>query len=307
MSRESIVRFGDDGSLVGILTEPDGGAQIDRPAFFLLNVGVVHRVGPSRVNVNLARTLAAAGFVAVRFDVSGLGDSGVRSDGLPYHRSRMAETLEAMDRLTASHGLSTFVFVGICSGADHAFRVACADRRVVGVLMVDGYVYPTRRAKLHFFLGRLFRARSWVRLITGESVLWRMFAKRDGQRSLARTAAEGEGFVVDAPTRDDAEARLRALIDRGVDFFLVFTAAAQPTYAYRKQFWDMFPKLEPGSYLRIEFWEDTGHTFQQLSRQRGFLRSVSEWATSCWPPPETLPEARVAHGKLEATTTLATS
>ena len=63
---EMVVRFGDAESLVGIVTLPS--APTNSTAVVLLNAGVIHRVGPHRMNVQLARRLAARGFTALRFD-----------------------------------------------------------------------------------------------------------------------------------------------------------------------------------------------------------------------------------------------
>lgn len=60
--------------LVGVLSRP---RQIvaGRPAVILLNAGLVQRSGPFRVYAQLARALASCGFVVLRFDLSGRGDS----------------------------------------------------------------------------------------------------------------------------------------------------------------------------------------------------------------------------------------
>ena len=58
---ESIALPGDSGGAVAILTEP--GSEItgqQRPSVTLLNAGVIHRVGPHRLHVRLARALAAS-------------------------------------------------------------------------------------------------------------------------------------------------------------------------------------------------------------------------------------------------------
>ena len=73
---EEAVVFGKVENLVGIVSEPtDGEANGNEPAFVLLNAGLVHRVGPNRFYVTLARELAKAGHVTLRFDYSGVGDS----------------------------------------------------------------------------------------------------------------------------------------------------------------------------------------------------------------------------------------
>jgi len=57
--REHALLFGDAQGLVGVITDPPGPAGPSRPGVILLNAGVIHRVGPSRLYVNLARALAA--------------------------------------------------------------------------------------------------------------------------------------------------------------------------------------------------------------------------------------------------------
>ena len=63
--REHAFLFGEGGGLVGVLTDPPGLAPSrgagGRLGAILLNAGVIHRVGPSRLYVYRARGLAAAG------------------------------------------------------------------------------------------------------------------------------------------------------------------------------------------------------------------------------------------------------
>src|SRR6185295_20136065 len=99
--------------LVGIVTDPPGFVP-SRSAggplgAILLNAGVIHRVGPSRLYVYLARELAALGCVAARFDHSGIGDSTVRRDGSSFEESSLVEAREAMDALQESRGVERFV------------------------------------------------------------------------------------------------------------------------------------------------------------------------------------------------------
>ena len=73
--REKAIRMGDDSSLVGIVTGPAPGTDDQgKPAFVMLNSGILHRVGSCRLNVRMARALSAHGFTSLRFDFSGVGD-----------------------------------------------------------------------------------------------------------------------------------------------------------------------------------------------------------------------------------------
>ena len=76
MSREQIIEFGEH--RFGILTEADQRLPL-KPAVVLFNVGLVHRPGPFRQQVQLSRRLALLGHPVFRFDMPGIGDSGFSS------------------------------------------------------------------------------------------------------------------------------------------------------------------------------------------------------------------------------------
>src|SRR5262249_32019788 len=61
--------------LFGVLTGPAGGGDPTRPLILFLNAGAVHRVGPNRMYVTLARAFAERGLTSARIDLGGLGDS----------------------------------------------------------------------------------------------------------------------------------------------------------------------------------------------------------------------------------------
>ncbi len=100
---EEAVTFGSAARMVGIATDPpelEGGEGL--PAIIMLNSGSLQRVGPGRLHVKIARLLAQKGFVSFRFDFSGIGDSKFRGDNLPFEKSAVSETQDAMDFLTAA-------------------------------------------------------------------------------------------------------------------------------------------------------------------------------------------------------------
>src|SRR5688572_23958863 len=142
------------------------------PAFIMLNSGLLHRVGPHRLYVELARALAAQGIPSLRFDFSGIGDSGPRTDQVQARLAAVDETREAMDLLHERIGSRSFVLVGVCSGADAAFRTAARDHRVVGTVMIDGLPYRSWRFFLRHYLRRLIRPSSWRNVFTGRHPLW---------------------------------------------------------------------------------------------------------------------------------------
>ena len=152
--RETLVRFGDGEYLVGVVSEPTPPAARQRPAFIFLNAGLLHRIGPSRTYVMLARRLAGLGFTGLRFDHGGIGDSCNRRDTLSAEEGEASEVVRAMDFLIGTRGLSSFVLVGLCSGARMALKVGGMDERVTGVVSLDGQTFRTWRFWWHRFRSR---------------------------------------------------------------------------------------------------------------------------------------------------------
>jgi|SRR5690242_10644846 len=179
--KEQAVCFGKFNSLVGILTLPRSTeTRRAKTAIIFLNAGIVHRVAAGRVYVKLARALARTGFLAFRFDFSGIGDSPARQDSLRFEKSAVAETQNAMDFLSITLGITQFILLGGCSGARVAFDTACCDTRVAGALLInfpcveeeDGQENPglTYRGRLSYYRrSALLNPSSWWRLITGHS------------------------------------------------------------------------------------------------------------------------------------------
>jgi hypothetical protein len=178
--KEEAVLFGEKNSLVGVVSS--GATMTGRyanAAVILLNPGIVHRVGPGRIYVKIARELAAMGLVVLRFDFSGIGDSHARHDNLCFPKSAVRETQEAMNLMKSSRGIEEFVLLGGCSGALVSLETACCDLRVVGAILIN---YPateeeeqadadlkTRRAAHYYRNFALFDRKSWGRLLTGKA------------------------------------------------------------------------------------------------------------------------------------------
>jgi pimeloyl-ACP methyl ester carboxylesterase len=132
--REEALLFGKHQSLIGIVTNPD---TPNGSAILLLNAGLMHRIGPNRIYVKIARQLAKIGFVVLRFDLSGIGDSKVRPDNLPFEKSNVDDIRQTMDYLQKTRGINQFLLVGHCAGAFHSLLASLEDTRVIGVGLIN--------------------------------------------------------------------------------------------------------------------------------------------------------------------------
>jgi alpha/beta superfamily hydrolase len=125
--KEHALKFGANESLIGILTEGDlvdSSCNANKGlAALLFNAGLIHHVGPNRIYVKLARRLAGMGITTLRFDFSGIGDSGQRMDKLPAKDSILDDARQAMDELERNWGVKAFICIGLCAGAAAAAQV----------------------------------------------------------------------------------------------------------------------------------------------------------------------------------------
>jgi len=159
---ERTVAFGPDDRLSGILTL----SPQERAPFVVLlsNTGMHHRVGPYRLNVELAQALAHAGIPVFRYDRSGMGDSEARTTPGSDHEHALLDAHDAMAAVTAAVGITRFVLVALCSGVDIYHEIARDDVRVVGYVPIDGHAYPTagfvRRRRQRFL--DVARYRRWL-------------------------------------------------------------------------------------------------------------------------------------------------
>ena len=207
-----------ESGLFGILTRPTIGRS--STAFILLNAGIMHRVGPFRLNVSLARGLARGGFLSVRLDLSGKGDSDKRVNQ-SSSEALTNDAIEIMRLLKSRFSIDRFVFGGLCSGADNALMIAPAFPEVAGLILLDGYAARTPRyyvTRYLRYLARLASPRAVARRLVG------------GIRNRARANDLRRVGLRDWETPNEMHARYRNLLGRGTALFCVYTSNARDRY-----------------------------------------------------------------------------
>jgi pimeloyl-ACP methyl ester carboxylesterase len=263
-------------SLVGIVTEgAPSEARPDRPTIVVLNAGIIHRVGPSRMNVLLARALAGSGFTVLRFDLSGLGDSEPRPDGLAPIPGGLADIREAIDWLESARGARRVVLVGLCSGANHALLYGGTDPRVAGLVLLDPATPKTFRYYVRHFTPRLFRPSVWYNVMLGRHPMVQGLAKRmAGNREEAGTPRPD---LQSPEVRTVLEQAYGSALAQGVRFLVVLTGGQEHQHNYSGQVVDAFPGVDFGGRIRSEYFEGTEHTFTSEADRARLFRLVAEW------------------------------
>lgn len=267
---EQSLTFGPRDGLVGVLTLPASGGM-PAIAFLVFNAGALPRIGPHRMNVKLARALAARGHCCLRFDLAGQGDSQRGDSTADFRTQAVLDIRCAMDHLEREHGVRRFALLGVCSGAVAAFAAAVADPRVAGVLMFDGYWYRSRWTTLVRYWKKL-RARPWSGLA---GALRRRASELAGPRP---AALFDQPASPSNPPRHEFVRDVRSLVDRGVDLLFVYGGSVLAYYSYANQFRDVFRGEAFLAAVRCEHRPDIDHTFASLDAQRRMIDRVGAWA-----------------------------
>jgi alpha-beta hydrolase superfamily lysophospholipase len=267
---ERVLQLGPERNLVGVWTEPQ--RQALPLAVLMLNAGVIYRIGAHRTSVKLARHLASQGFGCARFDLCGVGDSRAPRGAADFRTQAVLDIRQVMDAIQASEGTRQFVLVGICSGAAHAQATALVDPRVRGVFLIDCFVYPSWKGRLHF-LARMRRAYGWLGLMS------RLLSH--GRTKLARQGgpAPDAGLADEGPrrTREQYAQDMRELARRQVQVSLLFTGSILELYGYAGQLRDSFAGEPWLDHVRCLFEPEIDHTVTLRAAQRALLERVGTW------------------------------
>lgn len=276
-TREKAVRIGKPTPLIGVVCEP---VELDanKPAVLLLNSGVMHHVGACRASVRIARKLAEAGFLTLRFDYSGIGDSEPRRGAAAFEETALAESREVMDYLGQTRNIKSFVLYGLCSGADASYFTALEDERVVGIIQIDAFCYRNWKYYWNYYKPRFFNSKHWI------SSLSRWFAALSGNRNKAPHEAAGieeEFFEVPTytrifPPREEVRDGLARLTGRGVGMLVMFTAD-EPHYNYEGQYVDSFSDINFSGGIEVKYLSDANHIVTQPWAQQNVIETILSW------------------------------
>lgn len=289
---EEALVFGSSHRLFGVLVKPRADrVRSDRPAVIMTNAGTVHRIGPHRLYVDLARELAELGFYVLRMDLSGIGDSavGTSPENLCYPATGLDDCQEAMNVLASRLGVERFTIAGLCSGGDIAFQLGLKDPRVAGVIMMNprtfcvhdlGLVEAYKGAR--YYQNSFFKKDKWLKLLSGKVDIRRvarMIAPRikgmavsSVRRALDRVRPKPNG---DAEHADVPEC-LRLMATRGVDTFLL-VAVQDPGVDYVDvHFGKRMQALAAVANYRREDLQGTDHTFTSVWAQQHVRTTIRE-------------------------------
>lgn len=268
--QEHACRFGRASHLIGITGQPHAAANAaDGVGVIVLNAGLVHRIGPFRLHVEMTRHLNAIGYPTLRFDLSTLGDSSASGEPQSHEQQVCADVADAIALLSEQSSCTRFILIGLCSGAANAHLVARSDARVAGAIFLDGYAYRSFGFQLRHYLPRILNA---VR--SAHSLVRRM--------RLGRQLRE-PSFGVEFPSRDKVRGDLVEMLERGLKLCFIYSGGFSKYFNHCRQFRECFGSISSHPGISVRFFKETDHTYILTCDRMRLLDNIDDWMRGNFP------------------------
>lgn len=269
MIREQVFTYGEHQHGIGVLSEP--GDTTDSPIVVLLNAGLSHRAEPYRLNVLLARELAEKGYIAVRVDLSGKGDSPARST-LTNRESVALDWSFIKMSLEKLYGSRTLLIFGLCSGADNGIKICADDPMVKGLILLDPVSRQDSGFRKRDFINKITNPYKWMRL--HRILLRRLGKKKSGENSLLSSPMD----LRDEPNSQDMDRCFEGLVHKSGRVLAVFTSQALYHYNSEGQFAGAMGVDGLESIVEEVFWPNAKHIFPIEAHRNRLIEKAADWA-----------------------------
>jgi pimeloyl-ACP methyl ester carboxylesterase len=269
---EEPLQFGEGGRLFGILTVPSMPPRNAHalPVFVYLSAGLLHRVGPYRLYVRLARELATMGLSSLRVDLAGTGDSP-RRPGLTNQQSVAADFAEILGVLESRLGDLPLVLAGLSSGADNVMTLTLKEPRVVGMVLLDPMCFPDRGFRARALVMKYANPAEYIAwLKRGEYVAWL-------KRRFKALSVDPLGLR-DLPTREQLRAGFESIRKREGRVLSIFTHYALGYYNQAGQLGRALGVDGYEQFCTELFWPQVHHTYTLELHRRRLIETIKTWA-----------------------------
>lgn len=296
---ETLLIRHDDGVQFGILSEPlrpPGSPADAAPALMLVNSGAVHLVGPNRLYVTLARHFASLGFVVLRVDLSGLGDSDAHQGEpqvAPYTRLGLRDIERWLVHLKNLRLVKACDLLGICSGGFHAFRSALVGLPFAKVLslnpvnfywtegmQLDVPIHDHKHEVVRLAAGyrrSVLDPQKWRRLLVGD-VDVRLAARVVGRRISSRARLIGQKLarLFRVRLKNDLTEDVKLASSRETRLELIFSEGDPGLSILTEQAGSMVEKLRRAGRLVVMEVPGADHTFSSESSRNDLKAMLTQ-------------------------------
>jgi hypothetical protein len=222
----------------------------------------------------LARRLSRDGFLTLRFDLGGIGDSLPADTRDPLEQRTRREIIAALDYLTERHELDAIILGGLCSGAEDSIRAAEVDPRVTGVVMIDPFGYRTAGWMWRHVAYRL--TRRFLRALR----VHRPFVR--ARSGLPQGTNGGKALVAYRyMDRSESSRILRAIVKRRGHVHFVYTGGARDVFNHEHQLKAMFSEVDFDGRVTLDHLPHVEHTQLLEEHRRTIVEAIArrlDWA-----------------------------
>jgi predicted alpha/beta hydrolase len=293
--RETATYLDNSHGLFAIVCEPDiapcKDAEGRRQVLLLLNAGAVHHVGPNRLYVTLARTLAIKGMTVIRLDIAGLGDSLTKPgqvENATYPPLACKDVAQAVNYVRTTLGAASLHLAGICSGGYHSLKAAADGMALTSITVINPQTFFWKEgmslaqrehlvtAESIRYQSRALEISAWLKLLrgdvdvrTGAHVVRRRLALRvvHAMRELARW--------LHIPLSDDLTVEIDDICRRGTHIQFVFSASDPGLSMLLEQGGRLVRRLQRTGAICIDVIDGADHTFTTLWARNTLTRLLS--------------------------------
>ncbi len=276
--------------LFGIVAEPPANVPV-KGIVILTNAGADYHIGASGINVLLARRWARRGYVALRMDLAGLGDSNTRPgrpDNEVFPPAAVEDLGVAVNWMQTRYGNHDISLVGLCSGAFHVMQAAFVALPAKRAIMVNPETYFWSEGQSIY--GRqtveLVRKRNtqrtgllsqefWIRLMRGEiDVRYVLGAYSERLWLALESRLRDTARRLRIPLANDLGTQLEACGARGVRLTFVFASGEPGLDLLQLQAGISIARLR--DRCRIHIVGNADHVFSKFASRKILMDLLSE-------------------------------
>jgi pimeloyl-ACP methyl ester carboxylesterase len=275
---DSVHLLGNGTTLIGVLSRPSSDLN-GKVAVIFFNSGLLHRVGPFRLYVDLSRRFAEQGLASLRIDQSGKGDSQ-RRQGISFEQTVKRDFEEAAAFLKSTVGATEFIVVGLCSGADDGLYLGSQYPEIVGAVLLEPYAARTPKFYRRHYAPRLLRISSWAAWIGRVA---RSLHKRAFSRSGKALDAVDMGALRSFPGHDEMRRRFLTAVERRARLLCIFTSGSTRYYNYAGQLAEGLGLKDRAGLISEIHLPWAKHTYPLVSHRQQLIDHVCGWIRSNFP------------------------
>lgn len=232
----------------------------------ILSAGLLHNVGPFRLHMDLARTLARHGIAVLQLDQSGKGESESRT-GLSLTESVLLDYDDVMQEFHRL-GIKRTILMGFCSGADDATVIALNRDSVSALVLLDGYA---PKSAWHYYKRKL------PKLLSPSA--WRnKFTQVVGGLRGSPGSSQDTEFISIRNWEGEVEmmARYTNILSQGRPILSIFSGGTSYYYSGGQLSEKLNVRAGSAPLEEVHFAE-TDHTYSIVQHRRMLINTIDAW------------------------------